>query len=60
MENADHRIAVLAEFNKALDRDRTLDGQRVHAAGTVEMTRKRTREPGARAVRAVHYVRWTR
>ena len=45
MENAEHRNAVLAEFNKALARDRTrmtLSG--FTQLGLVEMTRKRTRE----------------
>ncbi|HET9761920.1 MAG TPA: ribonuclease G [Casimicrobiaceae bacterium] len=45
MENADHRTAVLAEFNKALDRDRTrLTVNGFTQLGLVEMTRKRTRE----------------
>src|SRR5438874_6021272 len=45
MENADHRAAVLAEFNKALDRDRTrLTVNGFTQLGLVEMTRKRTRE----------------
>jgi len=45
MENEEHRNAVLAEFNKALARDRTrmtLSG--FTQLGLVEMTRKRTRE----------------
>jgi len=45
MENVEHRNAVLAEFNKALARDRTrvtLSG--FTQLGLVEMTRKRTRE----------------
>ncbi len=45
MENADHREAVLAEFNKALSRDRTkMTVNGFTALGLVEMTRKRTRE----------------
>ena len=45
MENADHRTAVLAEFNKALERDRTrLTVNGFTQLGLVEMTRKRTRE----------------
>jgi ribonuclease G len=45
MENAEHRAAVLAEFNKALDRDRTrLTVNGFTQLGLVEMTRKRTRE----------------
>jgi ribonuclease G len=45
MENADHRQAVLAEFNKALSRDRTkMTVNGFTALGLVEMTRKRTRE----------------
>jgi ribonuclease G len=45
MENADHRDAVLAEFNKALARDRTkMTVNGFTALGLVEMTRKRTRE----------------
>ena len=45
MENPDHRAAVLAEFNKALDRDRTrLTVNGFTHLGLVEMTRKRTRE----------------
>ncbi|MEN9888943.1 MAG: hypothetical protein RL559_980, partial [Pseudomonadota bacterium] len=45
MDNPDHRAAVLAEFNKALARDRTrttVSG--FTQLGLVEMTRKRTRE----------------
>ena len=45
MDSVDHRNAVLAEFQKALSRDRTrmtLNG--FTALGLVEMTRKRTRE----------------
>jgi ribonuclease G len=45
MESEEHRGAVLAEFNKALARDRTrmtLSG--FTQLGLVEMTRKRTRE----------------
>ena len=45
MQNEDHRGAVLAEFQKALARDRvkmTLNG--FTQLGLVEMTRKRTRE----------------
>jgi ribonuclease G len=45
MESEEHRSAVLAEFNKALARDRTrmtLSG--FTQLGLVEMTRKRTRE----------------
>jgi ribonuclease G len=45
MENADHRSAVLAELNRALDRDRTrLTVNGFTQLGLVEMTRKRTRE----------------
>ncbi|HEX8011404.1 MAG TPA: ribonuclease G [Casimicrobiaceae bacterium] len=45
MENADHRSAVLAELNKALERDRTrLTVNGFTQLGLVEMTRKRTRE----------------
>ena len=45
MENADHRAAVLAELNRALDRDRTrLTVNGFTQLGLVEMTRKRTRE----------------
>jgi ribonuclease G len=45
MDSAEHRDAVLAEFKKALSRDRTrmtING--FTALGLVEMTRKRTRE----------------
>jgi len=45
MENAEHRGAVLAEFNKALARDRTrMTVSGFTQLGLVEMTRKRTRE----------------
>src|SRR6266699_1411184 len=45
MENADHRSAVLAELNKALEKDRTrLTVNGFTQLGLVEMTRKRTRE----------------
>ena len=45
MENADHRNAVLAELNRALEWDRTrLTVNGFTALGLVEMTRKRTRE----------------
>jgi ribonuclease G len=45
MENADHRASVLAELNKALERDRTrLTVNGFTQLGLVEMTRKRTRE----------------
>jgi ribonuclease G len=45
MENPDHRQAVLAEFDKALARDRTkMTVNGFTALGLVEMTRKRTRE----------------
>ena len=45
MESADHRASVLAEFNKALSRDRTkMTVNGFTALGLVEMTRKRTRE----------------
>jgi len=45
MENADHRHAVLAELNKALEKDRTrLTVNGFTQLGLVEMTRKRTRE----------------
>ncbi|MEI7713997.1 MAG: ribonuclease E/G, partial [Rhodospirillales bacterium] len=45
MDNADHRAAVLAEFNKALARDRTkMTISDFSVLGLVEMTRKRTRE----------------
>ncbi len=45
MENADHRGAVLAKLNRALERDRTrLTVNGFTQLGLVEMTRKRTRE----------------
>jgi len=45
MDTAEHRDAVLAEFNKALARDHTrLTVNGFTALGLVEMTRKRTRE----------------
>ena len=45
MENEEHRDAVLAEFNKALARDRTrMTVNGFTPLGLVEMTRKRTRE----------------
>jgi ribonuclease G len=45
MENEDHRAAVLAEFTKAIARDRTkMTVNGFTALGLVEMTRKRTRE----------------
>ncbi len=45
MESAEHRGAVLAEFNKALARDRTkMTVSGFSSLGLVEMTRKRTRE----------------
>ncbi len=45
MESEEHREAVLAEFNKALARDRTkMTVNGFTALGLVEMTRKRTRE----------------
>jgi ribonuclease G len=45
MENEEHRNAVLAEFNKALARDRTrMTVSSFTQLGLVEMTRKRTRE----------------
>ncbi len=45
MENADHRAAVLAELNRALEKDRTrLTVNGFTQLGLVEMTRKRTRE----------------
>lgn len=45
MENEEHKNAVLAEFNKALMRDRTrMSINGFTALGLVEMTRKRTRE----------------
>jgi ribonuclease G len=45
METAEHRSAVLAEFNKALAHDRTrMTVSGFTQLGLVEMTRKRTRE----------------
>jgi ribonuclease G len=45
MDNEDHKAAVLAEFKKALSRDRTrMTVNGFTALGLVEMTRKRTRE----------------
>jgi ribonuclease G len=45
MEQAEHRTAVLAELNRALERDRTrLTVNGFTQLGLVEMTRKRTRE----------------
>jgi len=45
MMNVDHRDAVLAEFKKALSRDRTrMTVSGFTQLGLVEMTRKRTRE----------------
>jgi ribonuclease G len=45
MAGEDHRAAVLAEFRKALTRDRTkMTVNGFTALGLVEMTRKRTRE----------------
>jgi ribonuclease G len=45
MENVDHRAAVLAELDKALEKDRTrLTVNGFTQLGLVEMTRKRTRE----------------
>lgn len=45
MQNEEHRKAVLAEFQKALERDHTrLTVNGFTALGLVEMTRKRTRE----------------
>ena len=45
MESQDHRDAVLAEFRKALSRDRTrVTVNGFSQLGLVEMTRKRTRE----------------
>jgi ribonuclease G len=45
MENTDHRAAVLAELNRALEKDRTrLTVNGFTQLGLVEMTRKRTRE----------------
>jgi ribonuclease G len=45
MESAEHRAAVLAEFSRALARDRTrITVNGFTGLGLVEMTRKRTRE----------------
>lgn len=45
MDTQEHRDAVLAEFNKALERDRTrVTVNGFTSLGLVEMTRKRTRE----------------
>ncbi|OGA29208.1 MAG: ribonuclease G [Betaproteobacteria bacterium RIFCSPLOWO2_02_FULL_65_24] len=45
MDSAEHRAAVLGEFNKAIARDRTkMTVNGFTALGLVEMTRKRTRE----------------
>jgi ribonuclease G len=45
MDSEEHRTAVLAEFKKALSRDRTrMTVNGFTALGLVEMTRKRTRE----------------
>ncbi len=45
MENPEHRTAVLAELNRALEKDRTrLTVNGFTQLGLVEMTRKRTRE----------------
>jgi len=45
MESAERRVAVLAELNKALARDRTrISVNGFTGLGLVEMTRKRTRE----------------
>ncbi|MDY7580012.1 ribonuclease G [Herbaspirillum sp. RTI4] len=45
MENREHKTAVLAELNKALQRDRTkISVSGFSPLGLVEMTRKRTRE----------------
>ena len=45
MDGDEHKAAVLAEFNKALERDHTrLTVNGFTALGLVEMTRKRTRE----------------
>jgi ribonuclease G len=51
MDNPEHKNAVLAEFSKALARDRTrmtING--FTSLGLVEMTRKRTRESLARVL----------
>jgi ribonuclease G len=45
MESEEHKAAVLAELNKALERDHTrMTVNGFTALGLVEMTRKRTRE----------------
>ena len=45
MDSEEHKQAVLAEFNKALSKDRTrITVNGFSALGLVEMTRKRTRE----------------
>ena len=45
MDSEEHRAAVLAEFKRALERDRTrMTVSGFTALGLVEMTRKRTRE----------------
>jgi ribonuclease G len=45
MDSQEHREAVLTEFNKALERDRTrITVNGFTALGLVELTRKRTRE----------------
>ncbi|MXS80355.1 RNAse G [Nitrosomonas eutropha] len=45
MDREEHRAAVLAEFNKALQKDRTkMTVNDFTALGLIEMTRKRTRE----------------
>ena len=45
MDSAEHKTAVLSEFNKALSRDRTKIGvSDFTGLGLVEVTRKRTRE----------------
>jgi len=45
MENGDHRAAVLAELNRALERDRTrLTVTASRSSASSKMTRKRTRE----------------
>src|SRR5687767_15788477 len=51
MDSQDHRDAVLAEFRKALARDRTrVTVNGFSQLGLVEMTRKRTRESLAHVV----------
>src|SRR5687768_11362144 len=51
MESAEHRDAVLAEFRKALSKDRTrVTVNGFSQLGLVEMTRKRTRESLAHQV----------